>query len=69
MHVDEHVVFSRDGLVDLPDDDVGGTGERHDLGSAHPPIMPPSDPLPDKQAQLGPTIALASKCIGSVYLQ
>jgi len=35
VHLDQHVVRAGDGLGDLTDLDVGGTGERDDLGCAH----------------------------------
>ena len=66
MHVDEHVVRGRYGLVHLADHDVGGTGGRDDLGCAHPPIMPPPLVEEGRRTYPGLTIALASKCIGSV---
>jgi hypothetical protein len=96
VHVDQHVVLAGDRFVDLADHDVGGTGGRDDLGSAHASIMlrsvvevrgAPATSLetsectewfrgsglaaltpqpPTQRPYPGLTMALASKCMGSV---
>ena len=75
VYVDQHVLLARHRLLDLPDLHVGGSGGGDDLGGAHGviirlihrwPVSAESDGLETATRQPGLTIALASKCIGSV---